>query len=172
MSVGFWVLFVLFLVLLALAIRRQEDPGPVLKRVLEQGAKLVPRMICALVAAGFVAELLPKQAISQFMGADAGLWAIPVAAGAGLLIPAGPVIAFAIAAVFASAGASTPALIAFVTSWSIFATHRILIYEVPMLGGSFLRLRLLSVLVIPFMAGIIATLVGFITQFGTAIPNI
>ena len=34
-----------------------------------------------------------------------------------------------------------PRSITFVTSWSIFAAHRILIYEIPLLGTSFLRLR-------------------------------
>ena len=75
-------------------------------------------------------------------------------------------IAFAIAAVFAKSGASVPALIAFITSWSIFAAHRIFIYEMPLLGGSFLRLRLLSAMAVPFLAGTIAIIVGLISSFG------
>ncbi len=171
MSIGFLVLLALFSVLLGIAILRRENPEPIVKRLLEQAAILVPRMLCALVAAGFVAELLPKQAISQFMGADAGYLALPVAAATGLLVPAGPVIAFAIAAVFAKSGATTAALVTFITSWSIFAAHRILIYEIPLLGPSFLRLRVLSALVVPFLAGIIALLAGLVTQFGAATPH-
>lgn len=83
-----------------------------------------------------------------------------MAAAAGILIPAGPVIAFAIAAVFAKAGASTAALITFITSWSIFAPHRILIYELPLLGVSFFKMRVLSVLIIPLVAGVLAFLVA------------
>lgn len=172
MSVGVLVLFALMVILLATALARREDPGPIIERVIDQAAKLVPRMLCALVAAGFVAELLPKQAISQFMGGDAGLWALPVAAATGLLIPAGPVIAFAIAAVFAKAGASTPALITFITSWSLYASHRILIYELPLLGPSFLRTRALSVLPAPFLAGLLAVLVGLVTNFGATTPSL
>ncbi|MEX0852381.1 MAG: hypothetical protein WD036_03735, partial [Bauldia sp.] len=59
------------------------------------------------------------------------------------------------AAVFVRAGASTPALITFITSWSIFAAHRIVIYEIPLLGASFLRLRLLSAGGLPLLAGLI-----------------
>ena len=172
MSIGFIVLVALLAVLLGVAFRRRENPAPIVKRLLEQSAILVPRMLCALVAAGFVAELLPKQAISQFMGPDAGYLALPVAAATGLLVPAGPVIAFAIAAVFAKSGATTAALVTFITSWSIFAAHRILIYEIPLLGPSFLRLRVLSALVVPFLAGIIALLVGLVTQFGAATPHL
>lgn len=172
MNIGFWVLFALLVALASLAFRREEPLAPIVKRAIEQGALLLPRMICALIAAGFVAELLPKQAVSQLLGADAGLLAIPVAALAGLVLPAGPVISFSIAAVFANAGASTPALITFITSWSIFAAHRIFIFELPILGASFLRLRLVSVVVLPFIAGIIAMLAGLITQFGAASVHI
>ena len=91
---------------------------------------------------------------------------IPLAAGAGLLIPAGPVIAFAVAAVFSKAGASTVGLVTFITSWSIFAAHRILIYELPLLGASFFRMRVLSVLLVPILAGVLAMVVGLITNFG------
>lgn len=170
MSVGFLVLLGLLMALVAIALHRQEDPAPVLRRVIEQGAQLVPRMICALIAAGFIAAVLPAEAISRHMGPDAGLLALPVAAAAGLLVPAGPVISFAIAAVFAKAGASTAALMTFITSWSLFGSHRILIYELPLLGPSFFRLRVLSVLVVPFLAGGLAMLVGLLSDFGTAAP--
>lgn len=169
MSFGFLSLVGLLAVLLGLALRRGEDFGPVIRRFLEQFAVLVPRMLCALVAAGFIAELIPKEQIARFLGADAGLLAIPVAAASGLLVPAGPVIAFAIAAVFAKSGASAAALITFITSWSIFAAHRILIYELPLLGPSFLRLRAASAVAVPFLAGFLAFLVGLVTSYGAPI---
>ncbi len=170
MNVGLLSLLVLLAVLLGLAVRRGLAAGPVLQRFAEQFVKLVPRMLCALVAAGFIAELIPKQTISGYLGDSAGLAALPVAAVTGVLIPAGPVIVFAIAAVFAKSGASTGALVAFITSWSVFAAHRIMIYELPLLGASFLRLRLVSVLVLPFLAGSLAMLAGLVTMFGTAVP--
>lgn len=171
MSVGYIVLLAVLGLLVSIAIRRREDAAPILRRLIEQFAMLVPRMLCALLAAGFVAELIPKAAIARFLGEDAGLLALPIAAVTGLIIPAGPVIAFAIAAVFAKAGASVPALVTFVTSWSLYAAHRILIYEIPLLGPSFLRLRALSVLVLPFMAGALAVLVGLIAA-GAGMPHI
>lgn len=170
MSFGFLVLLLLLLGLVALGLRNGLDFAPVLQRLVEQFFKLVPRMVCALLAAGFIAELIPKQAIAAWLGEDAGLLALPVAAATGLLVPSGPVIAFAIAAVFAKAGASGAALITFITSWSVYAGHRILIYELPLLGASFLRLRALSVLALPFLAGALGLLVGLVTRFGTPAP--
>jgi len=169
MNIGFLVLFSLLGVLLAIALGRGQDFGPAVRRFAEQFAMLVPRMLCALVAAGFIAQLIPKQAIAQMLGDDAGLLAIPVAAFTGLLVPAGPVIAFAIAAVFAKSGASTAALVTFLTSWSIFAAHRILLYELPLLGPSFLRLRVTSALIVPFAAGLLAFLVGLYTAYGVVV---
>ena len=169
MSLGLSVLLVLMIALFVLALQRREDFGRISQRFIEQFAMLVPRMLCALVAAGFIAELIPKEAIAGLLGEDAGLMAIPVAAAAGLLVPAGPVIAFAIAAVFAKSGASTAALVTFVTSWSIFATHRILIYELPLLGASFLRLRVLSAAVVPFLAGLMAFGAGLVSGYGAAL---
>ncbi|WP_299757632.1 hypothetical protein [uncultured Boseongicola sp.] len=166
MSPGLLVLSVLLVLLAALAVQQRQDTGPVVKRFVEQFAMLVPRMLVALIAAGFIAKLIPKEAIAGLLGEDAGLLALPVAVAAGLIVPAGPVIAFAIAAVFAKSGASVPALVAFVTSWSIFAAHRIFIYEVPLLGTSFLRMRLLSAMAVPFMAGVLAMLAGMISTFG------
>lgn len=170
MSVGITVLLIVLATLLTIAIRKRQDFGPVLQRFLEQFAVLVPRMLFALIAAGFIAELIPKEAIAGYLGPDAGILAIPVAAASGVLVPAGPVIAFAIAAVFAKSGASTAALITFITSWSIYAAHRILIYELPLLGPSFLRLRATSALAVPFLAGLVAFLIGLVTSYGAAIP--
>ena len=86
------------------------------------------------------------------MGAEAGFIAIVVGILAGMMIPAGPVVSFSIAAVFANEGASVPALVSFITSWSVFTLHRVIIFEIPLLGLSFLRLRLLSVLILPLLA--------------------
>jgi hypothetical protein len=169
-NAGLLLLGIMLLALLVLAAWQRQDFGPVVQRFAEQFAILVPRMVCALVAAGFIAELIPGAAIASLLGADAGLVALPVAAAAGMIVPAGPPIAFAIAAVFAESGATTPALVTFVTSWSVFAVHRILIYEIPLVGLSFLRLRLLSAMALPLLAGLLSLLAGLVSTYGTAVP--
>ena len=123
--------------------------------------------------------LLAARLLVAGLGVAAGLWMFsllcsllhPVAAAAGALLVAvnplvhlvcrramldGPAYAFSIAAIFAKSGASTAALIAFITSWSLFAAHRIFIYEIPLLGPSFLRLRVVSVAALPIFAGLMA----------------
>lgn len=129
-----------------------------LKRWAEQLAKILPTMTCALIAAGFLAAVIPDQVIARFLGDESPLIAVLVGSVTGVLIPAGPVVAFSIAASFAVAGASTAALVAFVTSWTMFALHRMVIYEVPLLGASFVKVRVLSVLMLPMLAGFIVIL--------------
>jgi len=170
MSIGVATLLAVLLALLGQAVRIGTDFGPILQRLFEQFFKLVPRMLCALIAAGFIAELIPKETIAAYLGASAGFLALPVAAATGLIVPSGPVIAFAIAAVFAKSGATAGALAAFITSWSIFAAHRMIIYELPLLGPSFLRLRVTSALILPFLAGLMAMAVGALTGLGTPVP--
>ena len=157
--------FVLMLAIYAFSRHDGTFEGGI-RRGIEQFMKLVPRMLCALVAAGFIAKLIPTSIISTYLGEEAGLTAVVIGALTGLIVPSGPVISFAIAATFANAGASVPALVAFITSWSLFAAHRMMIYEIPLLGFSFLRLRVSSVAMMPFAAGILVLmthwLIGFI----------
>ena len=137
-------------------------------RAAEQLAIVVPRMLCALLAAVFLVTFIPAEFISRFLGIEAGFNAVIIGTLAGVIVPTGPVISFSIAAVFASAGASVPALVAFITAWSVFAAHRIIIFEIPMLGVSFLRVRLVSVLILPLLAGTL-TLAGIraVSMIGT-----
>jgi uncharacterized membrane protein YraQ (UPF0718 family) len=169
-NTGLLTLLAMMVALAAIAAYQRQPAAPILKRLIEQFAMLVPRMLCALVAAGFIAEMIPKALISGLLGADAGIWALPVAALTGLILPAGPVIAFAIAAIFAKSGATPAALVTFITSWTLFAAHRMMIYELPLLGASFLRLRVVSVALVPFMAGLLAMIVTALSGFGTPAP--
>lgn len=122
----------------------------------DQLVRLLPRLVVALTAAGFIAQLIPGDAVGRWLGSGSGVLGIAVAAFAGALIPAGPVVTFSLAAVLVHAGAATPQMVAFITSWSVFALHRITIYEIPMLGWRFLAVRAMSVLPLPLIAGFAA----------------
>ncbi len=168
MNFAIILLWVLFLGLFAYtASRGQQTLRAGIRRWVEQFFVLVPRMIVALIAAGFIAKLIPATFIAEYLGEGSGIKAILIATGAGLLVPAGPSVAFSIAAVFARADASVPALIAFITSWSVFAAHRMFIYEIPLLGWRFLRMRVLSSMLTPIIAG----LIGIAVSTVVALPS-
>ncbi len=151
---GFLIILGLMIILGAAALLRGHDSfRHGLVRGTEQLVKLLPRMFFALVAASFLAILMPTEFIGKFLGAEAGIMAIVTGSLAGMIVPAGPAISFSIAAVLANEGASTPALVSFITSWGVFAMHRVFIFEMPLLGLSFTRLRILSGLILPPIAG-------------------
>lgn len=127
-----------------------------LERAMEQLAYVLPQLTVALLVAGFLSRLIPGELIGHLIGPEAGWTGLVIAAFAGPIVPAGPVLAFSIAAVFERVGATPEALVAFITSWSLFTVHRMISYELPLLGPSFLRLRLLSVGLVPIAAGVIA----------------
>lgn len=114
---------------------------------------ILPRIVIGIIGSGFLAELLPQDNIASLFGEEAGYLGIILACIAGPLTPGGPFVAFAIGAAALKAGASEAALISYVTSWSVLNINRDLVYELPLLGARFMRLRWLLSLPVPFIVG-------------------
>ena len=93
-----------------------------------------PRVLIALLGAGFFAELLPENEVRQLLGEEAGIAAVLLAVVLGPLTPGGAFVSFAIAAAALKTGASPVAAIAYVTSWSLFSTTKIFAYELSFMG--------------------------------------
>jgi len=74
---------------------------------------------------------------------------ILLAALVGAFTPAGPIVSFPIVVVLLAAGAGFPQVVSFLTAWSVFAFHRVIIYEIPLMGWRFVGIRLASSLVLP-----------------------
>jgi uncharacterized membrane protein YraQ (UPF0718 family) len=152
------LLFAAFFVVMSVLVLRRGRAAThdAAERALEQLAHVIPQLCVALLAAGFLAKLIPAQWIGGLIGPGSGVLGLLIASMAGPIVPAGPVLAFSVAALLERSGATPETLVAFVTSWSLFTIHRMVSYEIPMLGASFLRLRLLSVAFVPIGAGLIA----------------
>ena len=145
------------LTMIGFAARRRNDS---LKRGLRIGGGyfviMAPRMFCALFMAGFVAELLPGELISRWLGSESGFKGIMIASVAGMAVPAGGVVAFPLALAMYKIGVGIPQLTAFLTTWEIFAIHRIIAWELPFLGPQFVALRVSSSFMLPPLAGVLA----------------
>ena len=122
----------------------------------QQALMILPRVPIAILAAGFIGELLPEETISTWIGVESGLLGILIASLVGALLPSGPIVSFPVAIALMELGAGVPQLIAFLTAWSAFAIHRLLIWEIPMLGMGFATKRLLVSVVLPPIAALIA----------------
>ena len=145
------------LALVGTAARRRDDS---LRRGLRVGfgyfVLMAPRMFFALFLAGFAADLLPRETISGWLGAESGFTGILIASAAGILVPAGGVVAYPLALAMYKIGVGIPQLVAFLTTWEVFALHRVIAWELPFLGGRFVALRLSSSFFLPPLAGLLA----------------
>lgn len=113
-----------------------------------------PVIVVSLLAAGFADQLLPRDAVQRWLGDEAGMRGILIAAGAGMITPSGPFISMPLAAVLLRSGAGTPAVVAFLAAWALLALHRLVAWELPILGWRFALLRYAVCLVLPVIAGL------------------
>jgi len=120
---------------------------------------MVPRVMLALLMAGFLAQLLPGELLATWLGTESGWTGILTGSVVGILVPAGGVIAFPLALAMLKVGVGVPPLVAFITAWAVFAIHRMAAFELPMLGARFLVIRLGSSFMLPPLAGFLTTLV-------------
>jgi len=117
---------------------------------------ILPMLVLALPAAGFIAELVPDHLAQALIGPDSGATGILIAAFAGGLIPGGPFVSFPIVLALAKSGAGVPQLVALTSGWAVLAFHRVLIWELPVMGPSFVVLRLAASVALPALSGFAA----------------
>jgi len=131
----------------AMALRAGRDGAHSLLRVL-------PLFTIALPMAAFLAELVPPDIAQGWLGPDSGLQGILIASVAGGFIPGGPFVSFPLVLTFTKAGAGVPQMAALVTGWAIYGFHRVIAWEVPVLGWRFVAIRMLAGLLLPVLTGL------------------
>ena len=153
-----WVVVVALAFLAALRGRLLLNDG------LRDGAiefiKLLPRIGIGVVGSGFVAEVMPKALIGAWLGPDSGIVGVALATLGGALTPGGPVVGFSIGAAALKSGAGAPQVIAYCTAWALYAIHRLLAWEVPLMPARIVWLRAAVSLPLPFLAAGAAIMLG------------
>lgn len=122
----------------------------------------VPRIVLALLTAGFLSHLLPHEIIADWVGHESGLKGIAIATVLGTIMPGGPLIAFPIVVLLIKAGAGMPALVTFLTAWSVLGIQRIIGFELPMMGAKFVINRVAIGVFLPPISGGIVYLLDFV----------
>jgi uncharacterized membrane protein YraQ (UPF0718 family) len=155
------VFWILLCVLAGLAFTAWRTGGSELLRTgLAGGGSLLLRysalLVVSFLAAGLAEVLVPQEWVSRTLGEGSGLRGIVIASGMGAFTPAGPFVAMPVAAVMLRAGAAAPAVVAFLTGWSLLAVHRMLAWELPIMGPRMTALRYGASLVLPVLAGLLA----------------
>ncbi len=117
---------------------------------------LLPRIGAAVLLAAFLQVLVPRDLVAAWIGEKSGLRGMVIASLAGMLTPGGPMAAFPLVVALHASGADRGALVAYVTAWSLLGVQRLLIWEIPLLGGEFVVLRFIVSALLPLVAGLIA----------------
>lgn len=152
-----FLLWAIAAALLLVAWRRHDGTAmEAFSRALREFLWLLPRLTLGIIGAGFIARLLPEEAISAYLGAESGSIGLMIASAAGAVTPGGPVVGFSIATAALKAGAGLPQVIAYVTAWSLLSFNRILVWELPIMARWFIGLRLIASVPLPLIAGAIA----------------
>ncbi len=119
----------------------------------------LPLVIFAFVIAGFVQVLLPHDLLYRWVGPEAGLRGIVIGTLAGGITPGGPYVSLPIVAGLLRTGAGAGTMVAFLTSWSLWAMAR-LPMELGLLGWRFTLIRLASTFFFPPIAGFLAHIIS------------
>jgi uncharacterized membrane protein YraQ (UPF0718 family) len=159
MMLGAAVLWVAALFALALCFRRGWPTGR--RALAETGgtlARVLPVMLLALPMAALIAELIPEAWAQDWLGPGSGAVGVVIAAAAGSALPGGPFVAFPLVLGFLKSGAGPAQMVALISGWAVLGLHRALAWELPILGGRFVLLRLAATFALPVLAGLLAEL--------------
>jgi len=126
-----------------------------MKLALNMTYQMLPLLVFALIVAGMVQVLLPRELLSKWVGGESGIRGILIGTVAGGLSPGGPYVNLPIAAGLLRSGANVGTMVAFLTGWSLWAVSR-LPMEVGILGWKFTLIRIASTFFFPPIAGLLA----------------
>lgn len=157
------VLFVMLALVAALSVVAWSRGGSEqLSRGLLRGVDMMVRfgllIAVSFLAAGLIETLVPRDWIREQLGADTGLKGFALATGAGMVTPSGPFVAIPLAVAMLRAGASAAIVIAYVSAWGLISLHRLIAWEIPLLGVRMAMLRFAICLAVPALVGLAARL--------------
>jgi uncharacterized membrane protein YraQ (UPF0718 family) len=112
-------------------------------------------LLLGFAMAGLVQVLVPKELISRWLGAQAGLKGMLIACVAGGLMPGSPYAVFPLVAALYRAGAGMGAIVGFITAWSLWSVSRLPL-EVAVIGARPALLRYAITFIVPPLAGLLA----------------
>jgi uncharacterized membrane protein YraQ (UPF0718 family) len=154
------MIFFIVLAIVAMVLVYWLKGAPALtKALLTAGSLLlsiVPLIALGMMLGGLARELADPKRIAPILGAQSGWSGLVLATALGAVTPGGPFAAFPIVYALFIAGADVGAVIAYLTAWSIIGVHRIVVWEIPLLGPEFVVVRVLTSLPLPILAGALA----------------
>ena len=119
----------------------------------------LPILLLGFAIAGLVQVLVPKELISRWLGAQAGVQGVLVACVIGGLVPGSPYAVFPLVGGLYRSGASLGAVVGFVSAWSLWSVSRLPV-EMALIDPKAALVRYGITFVVPPIAGILANVVA------------
>ena len=161
MDGGFWFMFVASIAVGVYVVHSYGVPRAL--DGLSSGGQLLmatlPKMIFAFAVAGMIQVILPTDLVSQWIGEGSGVRGLMIGTLAGTFTPGGPMMHFPIVASLMTSGAGAGPIIAYLTAWSLLGLHRLVIWEIPILGLEISAVRFAASLVLPPLVGFVGGLI-------------
>jgi uncharacterized membrane protein YraQ (UPF0718 family) len=119
-------------------------------------------LIVSFILAGLVQVLIPRDLITQWLGAESGVRGVLIGCVVGGLVPGSPYTTFPIVASLYEAGASLGAVVGFVTAWALWSISR-LPTEMALIDPRPALIRYAITFIVPPITGVLAEVVdGFV----------
>lgn len=125
----------------------------------KMGYQILPLLVVAFTMAGLVQVVIPTELTAKWIGTESGARGLLLGSVLGAVTPGGPMTSFPIVAALWKAGADIAPIAAFVFSWSIIGVHRMIIWEMPLMGPKFTLSRLAAGILFPPLLGLLTKLI-------------
>ena len=119
----------------------------------------LPMLLLSFVIAGLVQVLIPKDLITRWLGAQAGVKGVLIGCIVGGLVPGAPYAVFPLVAALYQAGAGLGSVVGFVSAWSLWSVSRLPV-EMALIDPKPALVRYIITFVVPPMAGLLAEAAG------------
>jgi uncharacterized membrane protein YraQ (UPF0718 family) len=119
----------------------------------------LPLLLLGFAIAGLAQVLIPKEWITRWLGAEAGVRGIFVGCIVGGLVPGAPYATFPLVAALYQGGASLGAVVGFVSAWALWSVSRLPV-EMALIDPKPALVRYAVTFIVPPIAGLVAEAVA------------
>ena len=119
----------------------------------------LPLLLLGFVVAGLAQVLIPRDVISRWLGAGAGVKGVFIGCVVGGLVPGSPYATFPLVAALYRGGASLGAVVGFVSAWALWSVSRLPV-EIALIDSRPALVRYAVTFVVPPIAGLLAEALG------------
>jgi len=115
----------------------------------------LPILLLGFLIAGLAQVLIPKDVITRWLGAEAGIKGILIGCVVGGLVPGSPYAVFPLVAALYRTGAGIGAVVGFVSAWSLWSVTRLPV-EMALIDPHPAIIRYIVTFAVPPVAGLLA----------------